>query len=69
MFFFDTNWYGSIIAPNAKIILGQTNVKELYGQFYANEIVIHQYAKLKNVRFEPNRDNAEYAFSESKLDW
>lgn len=64
--FFDTNWYGTIIAPNAKIILGQTNAKELYGQFYANEIVIHQYAHLTIVHFDPNKDKLEYAFNERK---
>lgn len=64
--FFDTNWYGTIVAPNAKIILGQTNAKELYGQFYANEIVIHQYAHLTIVHFDPNKDKLEYAFNERK---
>lgn len=64
--FFDTNWYGTIIAPNAKIILGQTNAKKLYGQFFAGEIVIHQYAQLENVHFEPDQDKIEYVFNERK---
>ncbi len=62
--FFDTNWSGTIIAPNAKIVLGQTHKKNLYGQFFAREIVIHQYSKLTNVPFEPIQNKPEYAFFE-----
>jgi hypothetical protein len=35
----------------------------LYGQFYANEIVVHQYSKLVNVPFEPEQERLEYMAS------
>ena len=69
MCFFDTNWYGTIIAPKARIILGQTNAKNLYGQFYANEIVIHQYSNLNLVPFEWEQGGLEYAFLYGMLKW
>lgn len=65
--FFESNIYGTIIAPNAKVILGQTNKKYLYGQFYANEIVVHQYSKLVNVPFEPEQERLEYMASGKNL--
>lgn len=61
--FFETNWYGTIIAPNAKIVLGQSHEKDLYGQFYANEIVVHQYANIKVVPFIPEQIHLEYVFN------
>ena len=61
--FFETNWYGTIIAPNAKIVLGQTYKKDLYGQFYANEIVVHQYANIEVVPFVPERIRMEYVLN------
>lgn len=61
--FFETNWYGTIIAPNAKIVLGQSHEKDLYGQFYANEIVVHQYANIKVVPFNLEQIHLEYVFN------
>lgn len=61
--FFETNWYGTIIAPNAKIVLGQTAEKNLYGQFYANEIVVHQYANINVVPFNLEQIHLEYVFN------
>ncbi len=58
--YIDVEWGGTIIAPNAKVILGQTNKKNLYGQFYANEIEVHQYSKLVNVPFDPEQERLEY---------
>ena len=63
--FFETNWYGTVIAPNAKIILGQNNNKgrkEIYGQFYADEIVVHQYSDLHNVPFNSEQERLEYVY-------
>ncbi len=59
--FFDTNWHGTIIAPNSKIVLGQTNNKDLYGQFFAKEIVIHQYSYLVYTPFNPEQKSLECA--------
>ena len=61
--FFDTNWYGTIIAPNAEIILGQTHNKRLYGQFYANKIIVHQYSDLYNAPFKPDQEQLDYVFN------
>lgn len=65
--FFDTNWHGTIIAPNSKIVLGQTNNKELYGQFFANEIVIHQYSKLVHVPFFHEQNFLECVYFGKKI--
>lgn len=61
--FFNTNWYGTIIAPNAKIILGQTHYKNIYGQLLAKEIVIHQYAYIRNVPFYHSQGMLEYVLN------
>ena len=60
--FIDKNWYGTIIAPNAEIVLGQTHNKDLYGQFYADKIIVHQYSQLKRVPFKLKQNQLEYAF-------
>ena len=64
--FFDVNWFGSIIAPNAEIVLGQTHEKKFFGQFFADKITVHQYTQLKNIPFEFDRERVEYVFSENK---
>lgn len=63
--FLDINWYGTVIAPNAEMILGQTHKKILRGQFYANKITVHQYSHLYNEPFSPDQDSIEYAFNEN----
>ena len=60
--FFDTNWHGTIIAPNAKIVLGQTHNKFLYGQFFADEIVVHQFSNIVYVPFDFNQQQ-EFALN------
>lgn len=63
--FFETNWYGTVVAPKAKIILGQISnkeKKEIYGQFYADEIVVHQYSDLHNVPFNSEQERLEYVY-------
>lgn len=45
-------WAGSIFAPNADLILGQSS-KTLYGRFLGNNITVHQYATMYGVAFEP----------------
>ena len=49
----DSDWYGTFIAPNATIVLGQTSHKEIYGQVYARNIITHQYSDIHNVPFNP----------------
>lgn len=49
-------WRGTIIAPNAKIVLGQNRSKELYGQFLAKRIVVHQYTTIRYFKFKPSQD-------------
>lgn len=54
-FFVHGAWAGTIIAPNAKLVLGQTHNKELYGQFYGRGVVVHQYSKVYRVPFTPKK--------------
>jgi len=54
-FFVHGAWAGTIIAPNAQLVLGQTHNKELYGQFYAKSIIVHQYSKVYRVPFKPQK--------------
>ncbi len=46
-------WAGTLIAPNAKLVLGQTSNKVLYGRFLGNGISVHQYSVLRMVPFAP----------------
>ena len=46
-------WAGTIFAPNADLILGQSS-KTLYGKFIGRNIAVHQYSNVYNVNFEPN---------------
>lgn len=66
--FFEINWYGTIIAPNAEIVLGQTRDKALVGQFYADKIVVHQYSYLSNVPFNSEHGQLEYVFNNETID-
>lgn len=45
-------WTGTIFAPNADLILGQSS-KKLYGRFLGKNITVHQYATVYHVKFEP----------------
>ena len=45
-------WAGTIFAPNADLILGQSS-KKLYGRFLGKDITVHQYATVYHVKFEP----------------
>ena len=45
-------WAGTIFAPNADLILGQSS-KRLYGRFLGKNITVHQYATVHYVKFEP----------------
>ena len=54
-FFVHGAWAGTIIAPNAQLVLGQTHNKELYGQFYGRGVVVHQYSKVYRVPFNPQK--------------
>lgn len=45
-------WAGTIFAPNADLILGQSN-KKLYGRFLGRNITVHQYATVYSVNFNP----------------
>ena len=58
-------WGGTLIAPNAEIILGQNWNKVIYGQFLAKQIVVHQYATIQRVIFNPI--TLDVAFMEGRL--
>ncbi len=51
----DSDWYGTLIAPSATVVLGQTSHKVICGQVYAKNIITHQYSKIYNVPFNPTR--------------
>jgi hypothetical protein len=55
--FINADWFGTIIAPDAAVVLGQTQKKSMYGQVYAKEIVVHQVTDLHNVPFNPTYSN------------
>ena len=48
-------WAGTLIAPNAKLVLGQTQNKEMYGQFLGKGVSVHQYSKVFRVLFHPKK--------------
>ena len=54
-FFVHGAWAGTIITPNAQLMLGQTHNKELYGQFYGKSVIVHQYSKVSRVPFKPQK--------------
>ena len=50
--YIQTNFAGTIVAPNAEVIIGQTG-KNFYGAVFAKSIVVHQDTKITWVPFEP----------------
>lgn len=51
-FYAEGMWAGTIYAPKAKVILGQVT-KNIYGRFLARDIIVHQFAKVYRVDFNP----------------
>ena len=54
-FFVHGVWGGTIIAPNAKLVLGQTQNKKIYGQFLGKGVTVHQYSKIFRMSFDPKK--------------
>lgn len=54
-FFVHGVWAGTLIAPNAKLVLGQTQNKKLYGRFLGKGVTVHQYSKVFRVNFNPKK--------------
>ncbi len=52
------SWRGTIIAPNAMLILGQNHNKIIYGRFLAYQLVVHQYAQIRTHKFNPVKSTA-----------
>lgn len=50
--FIEGEWAGTILAPNADLVLGQSN-KIVYGRFAGKNVTVHQYAVVKIVPFNP----------------
>lgn len=50
--FIEGDFAGTLIAPLSKIVIGQ-NKKVYYGRIFAKDIVVHQYAKIFRVDFDP----------------
>ncbi|NLB63816.1 MAG: hypothetical protein GX801_06890, partial [Fibrobacter sp.] len=55
--FIHTDFAGTIIAPNAEVVIGQAS-KKYYGAIYAKSIVVHQNTKITWVPFVENNPNA-----------
>ena len=51
--FIHGQWAGTLVAPNAQLVLGQTNNKNLYGRFLGNGISVHQYSVVRMIPFTP----------------
>lgn len=51
-FYIEGQWAGTIFAPKAKVVLGQVN-KTVYGRFLARDVIVHQYARVFRVDFDP----------------
>ena len=45
-------WAGTIFAPNADLVLGQSS-KKLYGRFLGKNVTVHQYAQVYGIPFAP----------------
>ena len=53
--FIDGEWTGFLYAPNAKIVLGQSKYKVVYGQILGNGIEVHQRARVYEQKYNPVR--------------
>ena len=62
--FVQTNFAGTIIAPNAEVVVGQSG-KRFYGAIYAKSIVIHQNTRFIWVPFVPVQTNNAIAWNGS----
>jgi hypothetical protein len=60
-FFVHGVWAGTLIAPNAKLVLGQTENKKIYGQFLGKGVTVHQYSKIFRVPFNPQKSTTSNA--------
>ncbi len=58
--FIQTDFAGTIIAPNAEVVVGQSG-KNFTGAIYAKSIVVHQNAKITWVPFVPNSSSGAIA--------
>ena len=61
-FYLEGMWAGTIYAPKAKVIMGQAT-KNIYGRVLARDVVVHQFAKVYRVDFNPtDASQVAYAF-------
>ncbi|WP_234978152.1 hypothetical protein [Fibrobacter intestinalis] len=50
--FIEGEWAGTILAPNADLVLGQSN-KIVYGRFAGKNVTVHQFAIIYKVPYSP----------------
>ena len=50
--FIEGEWAGTILAPNADLVLGQSN-KIVYGRFVGKNVTVHQFAIIYKVPYSP----------------
>ena len=60
--YIQTEFAGTIIAPNAEVIVGQVG-KNFYGAIYAKSIVIHQNTRITWVPFVSQQNNSVVAYA------
>ena len=58
--FIQTDFAGTIIAPNAEVVVGQAG-KNFYGSIFAKSIVVHQYTTVTWGPFIPAQVNGVVA--------
>ena len=59
--FIEGDWAGTIHAARAQLILGQT-VKNVYGRFLGNRVIVHQNTDVYRVDFNPIQSALEISF-------
>ena len=52
--YIQTNFAGTIIAPNAEVVVGQAHGKRYYGTIFAKRIVLHQNTIFTWVPYSPS---------------
>ena len=50
-------WAGTIFAPEADLVLGQSS-KKLYGRFLGKNVTVHQYTQVYGIPFAPEMNTA-----------
>lgn len=58
-----TNFAGTIVAPNAEVVIGQAYGKKYYGAIFAKRIVVHQNTIFTWVPYAPSEFNSMLVYA------